>query len=167
MSKEYNKYLQEHKNNVASAFYWLQENTPHLMVNDYERQITADHDMSKSDNEEYEAYDDYFYGDKTDEVKQEFNKAWLCHIHRNPHHWQHWILNNDDPDEGELILDMPYNFIIDMICDWWSFSFKQDKLYEIFKWYEEHKRYIKLSDNTRSLVEYILSEINKVLKMGE
>lgn len=164
MSKEYNQYLQEHRDNVAKAFYWLNDNVPHLMVDDYETQITAAHDKSKSDPEEYEAYDKYFYGkDKSSEVKEQFNKAWLHHIHNNQHHWQYWILNNDDPEEGELILDMPYNFIVEMVCDWWAFSFKQNKLYEIFNWYDDHKKYIKLSDNTRSLVEYILSEIKKVL----
>ena len=168
MSKQYNQYLQEHKANVAKAFYWLQTNTPYLLVDDYERQITADHDTSKSDTEEYGAYDTYFYGnDETDEVKLQFNKAWLHHIHKNPHHWQHWILINDNPDEGEIILDIPYNFIVEMICDWWAFSFKQNKLDEIFKWYDDHKSYMKLSDNTRRLVEYILSEIKKVLAKME
>ncbi len=28
-----------------------------------------------------------------------FNTAWLKHIHRNPHHWQHWVLFEDNPSE--------------------------------------------------------------------
>ena len=53
MSKEYNKYLQEHRSNVAAAFYWIQQNLPELLLGDYdyERQITAAHDKSKSDPE--------------------------------------------------------------------------------------------------------------------
>lgn len=31
-----------------------------------------------------------------------FNIAWLKHIHRNPHHWQYWILLNDN-GKGNLI----------------------------------------------------------------
>src|SRR5688572_29402107 len=27
-----------------------------------------------------------------------FDKAWLHHQHRNPHHWQHWLLREDDGD---------------------------------------------------------------------
>lgn len=169
MSKEYNKYLQEHKNNVAKAFYWLQTNLPELLKGeyDYERQITADHDQSKSDNDEYNAYDAYFYGsDQSFAVKQEFNEAWLNHIHKNPHHWQFWVLNNDDPKEGEVLIEIPYNYLIEMICDWWSFSFKQNKLDEIFNWYNEHKDYMKLGTNTRNQVSYILAEINKKLSDG-
>ena len=38
--------------------------------------------------------------------------------------------------ELETILEMPYDYIIEMICDWWSFSWQSGNLYEIFKWYE-------------------------------
>lgn len=167
MSKEYNKYLQEHKANVAAAYYWFNQNLPEILRGDYdyERQITADHDQSKSDADEYNAYDAYFYGpDQSFAVKQQFNDAWLNHIHKNPHHWQHWVLNNDDLKEGEVLIDMPYNYLIEMICDWWSFSFKQNKLDEIFNWYNEHKDYMKLSTNTKNQVSYILGEIHKKLE---
>ena len=169
MSKEYNKYLQEHRANVAAAFNWFQQNIPEILLYggpDLERQIAADHDKSKTNIEEYKAYDAYFYGDnKSYSIKQEFNKAWLRHIHNNPHHWQHWILNNDDPNEGVILIDMPYNYIIEMICDWWSFSFKQNKLDEIFKWYNDRKHYIKISDDTRVIVEDILRRI--YIKLNE
>jgi hypothetical protein len=166
MSKEYNKYLQEHKDNVAAAFYWIQKNLPEILTGgfDYERQICSAHDQSKSNYNEYAAYDNYFYGkDQSYNVKQEFNKAWLTHIHKNQHHWQYWVLINDDPNEGEVLIDIPYNYIIEMICDWWSFSFKELKLYEIFKWYDDHKKYMKLSDKTSDTVNYILREISKKL----
>ena len=55
---------------------------------------------------------------------------------------------------------MSLNYIIEMICDWWSFSWKQNNLNEIFKWYEERKDYIKLSDYTRKKVEDILGKMN-------
>ena len=103
----------------------------------------------------------YFYGgNRSYAVVQEFNYAWLRHIHRNPHHWQYWILVNDDPDEGEVVMDMPYNYIIEMICDWWAFSHMKGDLTEIFKWYDEHRDYMKLSDNTRKEVEWILGTMN-------
>lgn len=127
---------------------------------DYERQITAAHDKSKSDPEEYKAYDDYFYGnDQSYAVKQEFNKAWLHHIHNNPHHWQYYILVNDDPNEAEVLIDMPYNYIIEMFCDWWSFGFKTNNMTSVFEWYNQHKSWMKLSDNTRTIVEDILRRI--------
>ena len=88
----------------------------------------------------------------------------LLHLHRNPHHWQYWILINDDPKEGIVLLDMPDNYILEMICDWWAFSWKSDNLEEIFKWYEEHGPYMKLSTQTRQKVESALSLIKQRLE---
>lgn len=59
---------------------------------------------------------------------------------------------------------MPYNYIIEMICDWWAFSWNSENLNEIFDWYDKHKNYIKLSDNTRKTVEDILSKIKDKLE---
>ena len=166
MSYEYNQYLQNHMRNVSAAYTWIQNNIPEL-VDGYptlEWDICYNHDSSKYKQDEYDAYDKYFYGDKSYSVVQEFKRAWLVHIHRNPHHWQHWILNNDNPNEGETILEMPYNYIVEMICDWWSFSHSKGNLYEIFKWYDERKEYIKLHPDTRKVVESILHQIKE--KMG-
>ena len=58
---------------------------------------------------------------------------------------------------------MPDEYIIEMICDWWSFSFKKGDLKEIFNWYEEHEKYMKLSDYTRRRVCAILSLIKSKL----
>lgn len=78
-------------------------------------------------------------------------------------HWQHWILIHDDMEDGELetVLEMPYDYIIEMVCDWWSFSWQSGNLYEIFEWYEEHSKYIKLAQTTKTTVEYILDNICK------
>lgn len=97
---------------------------------------------------------------------QDFNYAWLNHIHRNPHHWQHWILLNDEPNEGEIILDIPYHYILEMICDWWAFSWAKGDLTEIFNWYDQHKSYMKLSEKTRKTVEDILWKIRLELQKG-
>lgn len=56
---------------------------------------------------------------------------------------------------------MPYNYIIEMICDWWSFSFKTGNLSEIFNWYDKHKAHILLSNDTREIVEDILGKIRQ------
>ncbi len=168
MSIKYDEYLAEHKHNVYKGFLWLVENLPDLfeeeyIVNDINHQISFEHDYSKSNADEYTAYDNYFYGNKSFEVVQEFNKAWLKHIHRNPHHWQYWVLIKDDPNEENICIDMDYNYIIEMICDWWSFSWKKGNLYEIFDWYEQRKQHILLSDNTRKTVEDILEKIRTKL----
>ena len=171
MSQEYSEYIVQHKDNVKKGFEWLKRYLPDIfdedLLTDVEVNILS-HDYSKMNADEYDAYDDYFYGklygkSRSFEVVEQFNRAWLLHIHRNPHHWQYWILRNDNPDEGEILIDMPDCYIIEMICDWWSFSWKQENLYEIFKWYEERKDYIKLSDYTRKKVEDILNKMHIIL----
>lgn len=170
MSIKYDNYLAQHKANVLKGLEWIREHLPELVKedHDYEWQIGMAHDQSKDDVEEYDAYDKYFYGgNRSYAVVQEFNKAWLHHIHHNPHHWQHWVLINDEEKEGTVVLDMPYNYIIEMICDWWSFSWKTGNLAEIFDWYDAHKN-MKLSAKTRKTVEDILDKIrNKLDELAE
>lgn len=94
MSYEYDIYLEQHKANVIKGFNFLRENFPDLTYFDnVVHQVYFGHDASKSDSEEYRAYDAYFYGgNRSYQVVQDFNKAWLRHIRLNPHHWQHWVL---------------------------------------------------------------------------
>lgn len=170
MSQRYDDYIQEHRKNVFKAFQWLEENIPGVLSadeikNEARHLCEFEHDASKYSIDEYDAYDAYFYGgNRSYEVVENFNRAWLHHIHHNPHHWQHWVLNNDDPDKGVLILDMPYQYIIEMVCDWMSFSIAAGDLNELFKWYDAHKDYMKLSKWTRERVEIILNEIKTKLE---
>ena len=158
MSQEYTQYIVEHKANVEKAFRWIMD---HNIFEDCEIPVNIlEHDLSKYSAEEYRAYDEYFYGKRTKEVEKEFNYAWLHHIHCNPHHWQYWVLKHDD--EPEEALEMPFEYVIEMICDWWSFSFKTGNLYEIFDWYKKHKGMV-LHEKTRKLVEETLDKIKKEL----
>lgn len=168
MSNAYDEYLREHKENVGKGLDWLEENMPDIFkdvnIVDLRTQIKTEHDQSKLMSSEYEAYDAYFYGkNKSYKVVQDFNYAWLHHIHLNPHHWQYWILTNDEPGRGTVVLDMPHNYIIEMICDWWSFSWKKGELYEIFSWYKQHRDHIQLSPKTRKTVEDILDKMRERL----
>lgn len=172
MSVLYDQYLQKHKANVVKAFEWLEKYLPEYDGIDGSNtrwNVTYAHDASKTETDEYEAYDAYFYGgNRSYQVVQNYNRAWLLHLHRNPHHWQYWVLINDDPKEGKTCLDMPQDYIVEMICDWWSFSWSKGNLYEIFNWYDERRQYIKLSEATRRTVEDILKAIRlKLDELGE
>ena len=80
------------------------------------------HDISKFRPSEFVPYAVYFYGDKNaNETYSGFYKpgddtyfdgAWLKHIHRNPHHWQHWVLREDDG--GKKILPMTKEYKLEM-----------------------------------------------------
>ena len=167
MSTQYDRYLEEHRANVKKGYDWIKENLPYAIRPgmDLDWHMEFGHDQSKNEPDEYEAYDAYFYGgNRSYKVVQDFRKAWMLHIHRNPHHWQYWILINDDPNEGEIVMDMPYEYILEMICDWWSFSWAKGDLNEIFNWWEDHEKYIKISVKTRQTVVDILSSIKIKLK---
>lgn len=183
MSWDYDVYLSEHISNVKIGFEWIKSNLDEYslvaLLPEYDlftiSKNIEKHDASKYLPEEYEAYDAYFYSERTKEVKDNFNYAWLHHIHYNPHHWQHWVLIEDEGYNGSfgLALDMPDNYILEMICDWWSFSWKKHGeardynpttgLYEIFDWYEEHRHKIIFSSSTRDKVEHLLGLIRDTL----
>ena len=158
MNSEYSKYIIEHVENVKKAYIWLVEKE--IVSSQLITQMNL-HDISKWGRDEFEAYDNYFYGKKTEKVKTEFNYAWLHHIHNNPHHWQHWVLINDE--DGTYALEMPKEYVIEMICDWWAFSHKSGNLYEIFDWYKSHKKNMILHENTKKLVEELLDRIKEEL----
>lgn len=188
MSREYDLYLAEHIANVQKGWIWMQENLLHeihdglkklydipedewvidvLGVND----LVEAHDRSKTDPEEYYAYDEYFYGPpatrKSSATTEAFNAAFLRHIHKNPHHWQYWVLVHDDPDEKFEAMEMPLNYIFEMICDWWTFSWKAGDLTEVFQWYEDHKQHMILHKRSRKTVELILNEMKNLLEKEE
>ena len=168
MSAKYDEYIIEHKSNVTKAYDWLCKNLPERFPDEavksmVEWQCTNAHDQSKYEKEEYDAYDKYFYGNRSYEVVQNFNYAWLQHIHKNHHHWQHWVLINDDLELGIVALEIPFNYIIEMICDWWSFSWKSGDLYEIFDWYAKHRDGMQMNTTSRKIVEDILNKIRTKL----
>ena len=181
MSREYDLYLAEHIANVQKGWDWMREhllpeidqwisvqypNNPIIDIYGVQALVSA-HDQSKYDQEEYNAYDAYFYGPpatrKSSKTVQEFNAAFLRHIHKNPHHWQYWVLVHDDPDEKFEAIEMPLNYIFEMICDWWTFSWKANDLLEIFQWYDDHKAHMVLHPRTKKTVEYILAAMEKTL----
>lgn len=184
MSAEYNDYLHLHRMGVLAAFQWIRQNMweeacdilPDCMTKErvcwYNIKM---HDTSKWDDDEYDAYDKFFY-DKPNADSKAFNYAWLRHIHKNPHHWQHWVLMFDDGkyrDPGKITpLEMPDECILEMVCDWWSFSWRQasiqndfdrEKLYGIFDWYDKHTDSIILAPGTRQKVDCLLGNLREHL----
>ena len=163
MSQLYDDYLREHMANVGKAWDWMRDNLPVSPVLETKvENLVRMHDVSKTKMDEYRAYDDYFYGGGN---RSDFQKALLKHIHRNPHHWQHWVLVNDD--ETMEALEMPPEYVYEMIADWWSFSFKHGNPRGIFSWYETHEQGIILHPKTKNLVESILGQIKEKLDREE
>ena len=170
MSIQYDRYLTQHIKNVGKGLAWLRTNLPDILREGEFPEVNYDlqfqqHDASKYDKEEYDAYDAYFYGPtRSYKVVQNFNRAWLHHIHHNPHHWQHWVLLEDDPSGGNVCIEMPHCYVVEMICDWWAFSWAKDDLTEIFSWWDKHKDIVQLHKNTRKTVLDILERIRAKLE---
>ena len=163
MSLQYDDYLKRHISYVSTGLCWLEQNLDlsdlGITSGDFSEAHwrAAEHDRSKYDKEEYDAYDDYFYGgNRSYQVKKNFDYAWLHHIHHNPHHWQYWVLINDDEKDGTVALEMPKDCVLEMIADWWTFSWRDKDLFEILEWYEKHRKHMILHKNTRKLVSDIL-----------
>ena len=173
MSLAYDQYLAEHIGNVNKGLHWMLDN---LGLSQEEKSaietamVSFNHDESKYSTEEYNAYDQYFYGgNRSYKVVQDFNYAWLHHIHNNPHHWQYWVLLEDDPVSNlpYKTLPIPLPYIFEMIADWWSFSWKSGNLFGIFEWYGEHRDKQYIDPNSRMILERILEKIWDVLIMQE
>jgi len=132
------------------------------------------HDMSKFLPSEFIPYANFFYNnstkkgrDKTGYYKPtdtgdiDFDFAWLLHQKRNRHHWQWWILPEDDG--GIKVLKMSNNNVTEMICDWVGAGKAQgfhspssDKYYETRQWYLQNKSKMNLHLETRAYIEQIL-----------
>lgn len=111
----------------------------------------AEHDKSKYGEEEFEPYCNYFYpceGHKKD--TDAFDIAWLHHQHENPHHHQHWVLIRDGGEKQPV--DMPLNYIYEMLCDWHSFTLRNPKS-TAKAWWKDNKKDMVLSDTTIKIIE--------------
>jgi hypothetical protein len=129
------------------------------------------HDLSKFRPSEWGPYVNQFYGDgPTDDEapaydlvrkhrrKARFDRAWLWHQHRNPHHWQHWILKEDS---GKTILLLMDRFTADeMVADWLGAGTKilhnpsfAVCVAETVLWYVKQANVIQLREITRTHVE--------------
>lgn len=164
LKNKYDEYLKQHIGNVKNGYDWLCIYLPNLIkpeLADILAENIYAHDRSKYSDEEYEAYANYFYGTKSKEHDEAFDYAWLHHQKQNPHHWQYWILQNDE--DGIKVLEMPEEYVLEMICDHWAFSWAKDNLYEIFNWYDRNKKKMQLHKNTRKLYEDILAQIKEKL----
>ncbi|WP_144475592.1 DUF5662 family protein [Cytobacillus oceanisediminis] len=80
------------------------------------------HDLSKFYPREFFPYARKFYSEKKLSVEDElrWRYAWLTHQHKNKHHWEYWVI---DPNKKQA-LPMPRKYLLEMVCDWRSFSRK-------------------------------------------
>lgn len=133
------------------------------------------HDWSKFLPSEWCAYAEFFYGrgkhlrDKRrrtsyltpdeslelDKIQRAFDRAWLAHQHRSPHHWQHHILREDNG--GTKLLEMSREEATEMVCDWIGAGRAiTGKVGGTPDWYLKNSQHMALGYRTRCLVEDLL-----------
>lgn len=109
------------------------------------------HDLSKWSEEEFPAYANKFYGEPNDLA---FKYAWLNHLRSNKHHWNHWLLQNDE--DGLEPLEMPQNYALEMVADWMGASMAYTGSYDMTDWLKANYGRIILHPSTREYVSGIL-----------
>ena len=128
------------------------------------------HDWSKFLPSEWFPYVEYFYGNKDQNT---FDIAWNHHQKRHPHHWQYWLLREDNPEadftpywqglqtEKEAVihhffkvLPMPDKYRKEMLCDWRGAGQAQGKARnETKQWYQANKDNIFLHPDTQAWIQ--------------
>lgn len=144
MYLKYLKYVIRHKYFVARACF---------KFGLYRRGIL--HDLSKLRLDEFIPYAKHFYGKpKTTEIMfwyKNYQRAWKLHQNRNDHHYQNWVLVNDDGIENWL--PMSDDAILEMLCDWWGAGRALDSTLTVKEWYENTKAAKRISASTQEKVE--------------
>lgn len=137
------------------------------------------HDLSKFRPSEWRPYVEKFYGKPFDPeasgdetvrraeartqlaVNRAFDVAWLKHQHRNPHHWQHYVLREDSGITKVLL--MPMIEADEMLADWLGAGTKilrwpsiRECISETIQWYVANSSKIQMRQEVRTRVEALL-----------
>jgi len=120
------------------------------------------HDLSKLLPSEFIPYALHFYGpdshhkDGSHEAKGiygdlSFDRAWNYHQKRNRHHWQYWILIQDEDEDK--VLKMPDKYQREMLADWKGAGRAITGQDNTPAWYAKSKEKMQLHQDTRAWIE--------------
>lgn len=93
--------------------------------------------------------------------QMEFNEAWNHHQKFNKHHWQYWLLTNDNDDPKHKPLPIPEKYLLEMVSDWMGTGRLITGKWDVWNWYEANKSRIILNERTRASVEWLLFSLMK------
>jgi hypothetical protein len=118
------------------------------------------HDWSKFTLSEFPQYARAFQGDYSESpvdksrTEADFQRAWLHHIHHNPHHWQYWIYKSSG--SGNVIFNMPETYVREMIADWMGASRAYTGSFDMCEWLDKNFNRITLSSDTYAMTKGLL-----------
>lgn len=110
------------------------------------------HDWTKFLPSEWRPYARRFYGGGAED--EDFKRAWLHHIHSSDHHWQHWVLLNDDGTVEPL--RMPAACVREMVADWYGAGYAITGRNDLESWYEHNGHKMTLHPSAREAVGQII-----------
>jgi hypothetical protein len=125
------------------------------------------HDWSKLRPDEFFPYARYFYESdgshrnirdetgyyKPTDTGTDFDFAWLLHQKRNKHHWQWWILPEDEG--GFKTFPMTNKYRREMLADWLGAGLANGTP-DTGAWYRKHRDVVRLHPDTRRWIEQML-----------
>lgn len=124
------------------------------------------HDWTKLTPQEWGPYANLFYSRHSKlnpprDLQSSFDAAWLHHQSSNKHHWQYWVLIQDD---GEIRpLEIPFGYVLEMVSDWAGAGKTITGRWDLVVWYNKNKNSMRLHKNTRFLVEMIIGRADELL----
>lgn len=124
------------------------------------------HDWSKFTPVEFVNYARCKYGIKSIDV---WAKAWLHHLHHNPHHPEYWLLSwRGDPDYYNgfgngvapfvTVLPMPEMFLREMVADMMATSMEISGSYNIAVWLNANGPKMLLHDESITRLDSVMHE---------
>lgn len=119
----------------------------------------SQHDLSKWQPDEFVPYARAMVeGDRSG-----FAAAWLLHLQRNPHHWQHWIFPQDYTPAGSSVENgvsrMPDKYALEMIADWMGASVSYTGDEDMSDWLTKNIPTISLHTRTTLFVREVLDSL--------
>lgn len=139
------------------------------------------HDWTKFLPSEWTPYADFFYNEKRKSregldaigdfgcaeaapwgyfLKDRFDLAWLYHQRRNKHHWQWWVLREDEG--GKYPLPMPERHLREMVADWAGAGRAITGRWELAEWYAQNRDKMLVRDQAR--VEELVQDFEERIR---
>ena len=161
-AKHYLNYLNKHIQCVNLAYEKLKEIIPDLFEGyDEEVILKTEQNIKCHDSMKFEPHNLQIYGEHFLNIadEEEYNKVIHQHIMTCPHHFQHWLVFYTM--EKIYALEMSYDYIIEMICDWYSFSFFKNDETEIVRWYKKSRDRMIFAPKTLAIIDKIIDRLEK------
>jgi uncharacterized protein DUF5662 len=159
----YKEYVDNHISNVGKVWeafkkelkgeYWIFNDDDIKIIDN----LIKIHDQSKYSKVEFDGYKQWFFGDEKTKDKDEFTSAWNHHQKSNPHHWEYWIMWKNGISTA---INMPMEYVFEMLCDWGAMSLKfGGDPSEFYK-----KNIMLITNRTRDIIDRYIKLLDTVVE---